>query len=112
MKTITELNNKAWYRLLKVVFIISFLITQSIGISLNYETSFLMEANLGENDEVLSDCNYTDFNIEDSKCWKKTYSELEVALLYVITCIAIFVIFKLIVKTFYYIVLGCFSPLK
>ena len=77
MKTITELNDKAWYRLLKVIFILIIIFAASIAIYINYDavgnyqTDFTVNCNYGHKSTFLA---YKDKQIYIPSYYDYTYS--------------------------------------
>lgn len=108
-----KLNNKIWFRFLKVVFIVCFVISQILGIGLALLLSDQTEVVYVKRDEngfipackdgsKPSSVSVAEFGI----CYERKFSNLQTVLFCVIAFVIISCIFKLIVKTFYYIVLG------
>lgn len=111
-----ELNNKIWFRFLKVVFVVCFLIAQVIGVSITY---FLVSENAEkvyierEESGFIPACKdgskpHLSIGGESGICYEYKFSNLQAVFFCIIAFVIVSCIFKLILKTFYYIVLDKF----
>jgi hypothetical protein len=116
-KTIKELNQKAWYRLLKVIFIITFLFAGVLSWTdtkpYDETTSYVV----CRNGQKYLNNPFNSVDYYTNKCngeWKaqditKTYNSWGEVFVGLFTVV---VIFEIIRRIFYYIVLGTILPKK
>jgi hypothetical protein len=114
-KTIKELNKKAWYRLLKVIFIIAFLVAGALiweGYKPYDTTTKYVVCHSGQkyfsnpfnsNDYYTSKCN-GEWGIKDITTTHNSWGGLFENL------VALIIFFEIIRRIFYYIVLGTILP--